>query len=154
MPNCDGNATSAEKSDPASTHVNNTPNINTNEQHKKVENTPSNGTTKGKLAKIKRDMALETNAPVEVTFEDVSAAAFRIKSGVRKTPCEVRFYGVKSRENTGLYDKGYYRICTEISVYGDIYNYIRPALFLFSWTGGVKQRYRFHFTYSVFLELG
>ena len=48
-------------------------------------------TTKGKQARIKREMSLNggSDAPVEVTFEDISAAAFRIKSGVRKTPCEV-----------------------------------------------------------------
>lgn len=31
----------------------------------------------------------ETEEPVEVTFEDISAAAFRIKSGIRRTKCEV-----------------------------------------------------------------
>ena len=32
-----------------------------------------------------------TEEPVEVQFEDISAAAFRIKSGIRKTKCEVSF---------------------------------------------------------------
>ena len=31
----------------------------------------------------------ECNDPITVTFEDISAAAYRIKSGIRKTACEV-----------------------------------------------------------------
>ena len=34
--------------------------------------------------------------PIEVTFEDVSAAAFRIKSGIRKTICEVYIHYLRS----------------------------------------------------------
>ena len=29
--------------------------------------------------------------PIDVTFEDISAAAYRIKSWIRRTPCEVGF---------------------------------------------------------------
>ena len=41
----------------------------------------------------RRRQAMNGNAedPVEVQFEDISAAAFRIKSGIRKTKCEVSF---------------------------------------------------------------
>lgn len=31
----------------------------------------------------------ECDEPIKTTFEDISAAAYRIKNGVRKTPCEV-----------------------------------------------------------------
>lgn len=31
-------------------------------------------------------------APVIVTFEDVSASAYRIRKGIKKTPCEVKYY--------------------------------------------------------------
>lgn len=31
----------------------------------------------------------EAEAPVIVSFEDVSAAAYRIRKGIKKTPCEV-----------------------------------------------------------------
>ena len=31
----------------------------------------------------------ECNDPIKVSFEDISAAAYRIKNGIRKTPCEV-----------------------------------------------------------------
>ncbi|XP_057311206.1 L-threonine ammonia-lyase-like isoform X1 [Hydractinia symbiolongicarpus] len=50
----------------------------------------STNKTAGKRSRMKRDMLLngETTNPVEVTFEDVSAAAFRIKSGIRRTPCD------------------------------------------------------------------
>ena len=34
----------------------------------------------------------ETAEPVIVTFEDVTAASFRIKNGTRRTPCTVRIY--------------------------------------------------------------
>jgi hypothetical protein len=33
----------------------------------------------------------ECQEPIQVGFEDVSAAAFRIKTGIKKTPCEVSF---------------------------------------------------------------
>ena len=29
--------------------------------------------------------------PIDVTFEDISVAAYRIKSWIRRTPCEVGF---------------------------------------------------------------
>lgn len=32
----------------------------------------------------------ESSEPIDVNFEDVSAAAYRIKNGIRRTPCEVR----------------------------------------------------------------
>ena len=32
--------------------------------------------------------------PIKVTFEDISAAAYRIKNGIRKTPCEVWSYSL------------------------------------------------------------
>ena len=42
---------------------------------------------------IKRMSLLgETDDPIEVQFEDISAAAFRIKSGIRRTSCEVSFH--------------------------------------------------------------
>ena len=31
----------------------------------------------------------ECQDPIKISFEDISAAAYRIKSGIRKTPCEV-----------------------------------------------------------------
>lgn len=31
----------------------------------------------------------ESDEPITVGFEDVSAAAYRIKSGIRRTPCDV-----------------------------------------------------------------
>ena len=31
----------------------------------------------------------ECEQPIVVNFEDISAAAFRIKNGIRRTPCEV-----------------------------------------------------------------
>lgn len=31
----------------------------------------------------------ECQDPIKVSFEDISAAAYRIKNGIRKTPCEV-----------------------------------------------------------------
>ena len=41
--------------------------------------------------RVKSQLSLlgESNDPVEVSFEDITGAAFRIKSGVRKTACEV-----------------------------------------------------------------
>lgn len=64
--------------------------------HNKNDITAEDNTNKtaGKRSRMKRDMLLkgETTNPVEVTFEDVSAAAFRIKSGIRRTPCEVRYF--------------------------------------------------------------
>ncbi|XP_065658609.1 L-threonine ammonia-lyase isoform X3 [Hydra vulgaris] len=38
--------------------------------------------------KAKNHKHVESDEPIEVTFEDVSAAAFRIKNGIRKTICE------------------------------------------------------------------
>ena len=38
----------------------------------------------------KLSLSGESDDPITITFEDVSASAYRIKSGIRRTPCEVR----------------------------------------------------------------
>lgn len=50
----------------------------------------NNGTSKTSQEVAKMNLVTgECQEPVQITFEDVSAAAFRIKKGIKKTPCEV-----------------------------------------------------------------
>ena len=40
----------------------------------------------------KLNLTGESDEPITVSFEDISAAAYRIRNGVRRTPCEVKSY--------------------------------------------------------------
>jgi len=53
-----------------------------------LKNAPSTPTERRKKMTRVESLMGETDEPVEVTFEDISAAAFRIKSGIRRTKCE------------------------------------------------------------------
>ena len=51
----------------------------------------SSGAADGRVNKLKNlnPITGESDEPILVGFEDVSAAAYRIRNGVRKTPCDV-----------------------------------------------------------------
>ena len=51
----------------------------------------SSGVVDGRANKLKslNPVTGESDEPILVGFEDVSAAAYRIRKGVRKTPCDV-----------------------------------------------------------------
>ena len=48
---------------------------------------PISNSIRPKIRKL--SISGECPNPIDVTFEDISAAAYRIKSGIRRTPCEV-----------------------------------------------------------------
>ncbi|XP_031562211.1 uncharacterized protein LOC116298014 [Actinia tenebrosa] len=49
----------------------------------------NNGTSKTSQKVAQMNLVTgECEEPIQITFEDVSAAAFRIKKGIKKTPCE------------------------------------------------------------------
>ena len=50
---------------------------------------PISNSIRSKIRKL--TISDECPNPIDVTFEDISAAAYRIKSGIRRTPCEVGF---------------------------------------------------------------
>ena len=50
---------------------------------------PISNSIRSKIRKL--TISGECPNPINVTFEDISAAAYRIKSGIRRTPCEVGF---------------------------------------------------------------
>lgn len=50
---------------------------------------PISNSIRSKIRKL--TISGESPNPIDVTFEDISAAAYRIKSGIRRTPCEVGF---------------------------------------------------------------
>ena len=50
---------------------------------------PISNSIRSKIRKLA--ISGECPNPIDVTFEDISAAAYRIKSGIRRTPCEVGF---------------------------------------------------------------
>ncbi len=53
----------------------------------------SPGALDGRVNKLKslNPITGESDEPILVGFEDVSAAAFRIRQGVKKTPCDVSY---------------------------------------------------------------
>ena len=53
------------------------------------QNVPISNSIRSKIRKL--TISGECLNPIDVTFEDISAAAYRIKSGIRRTPCEVGF---------------------------------------------------------------
>ena len=50
---------------------------------------PISNSIRSKIRKL--TISGECPNPIDVTFEDISAAAYRIKSWIRRTPCEVGF---------------------------------------------------------------
>ena len=50
---------------------------------------PISNSIRSKIRKL--TISGECPNPIDVTFEDISAAAHRIKSWIRRTPCEVGF---------------------------------------------------------------
>lgn len=49
------------------------------------------------------DPFCDPNNPVKVTFQDVSAAAYKIKGGIQKTPCLVGIITILAFTGTYLY---------------------------------------------------
>jgi len=52
---------------------------------------PPKGSISKSIRPLIRNLTIsgESDDPIFVEFEDISAAAYRVKSGIRRTPCEV-----------------------------------------------------------------
>ena len=57
-------------------------------EQQKVEKEPATASANGRFKGL-NPLTGESNEPIVVGFEDVSAAAFRIRKGIRRTACDV-----------------------------------------------------------------